>query len=254
MEKRDKNEWITYNYNLDIDNFYKLYPLLEDDMFGKLKKTITYLNQFFIKIDSIVLLCNESRQYKINKFLTKNDNEYKFKYAEIFIKSPECLYQIEFIKSKKGIISEITTKNLNTNNIKKEVLDDFKKQIKTIKNKIDKHTYSIKDIKKMIESEIEKNNIISDILKNYVFAYIEKFKIDFYNVEILIYGKNYMIIDLGLKKNDKILEIHLSFGKASSEYYCSDTYKVVKINNERRICDSKKLDTFNDAYMFLFKS
>ncbi len=144
-------------------------------------------------------------------------------------------YYIEFIKSKKEITSSILIKDVNNNILKTELLNQYRTQIKLIKNKIDKHSITVKDIKKKIlEISTETNKEISTEMIDYIVAWINnRFSFKFYETTITIVNKNYVKIQLLVKNNSKILYINLKFAKWTNSDWCSDSYEL-EISNGKK--------------------
>jgi hypothetical protein len=233
MKQQNEKEWVKYSYQINMTSFNNLYPFLNDDMFGKLKKIFSLLNEQFLIVNNIILLNNSSRQYKINTFLSKNDDSFKFKYAEIIVKGLSNYYHIEFFKSKKCIDAYLLCKNINGDVIKQEELNDYRSQIKSIRNKIDRDFYTIDNIKTMIVDEVSKSeNSVSDKLLNYILSYIEKYKFNFCDFDIDLRSKNYLNIKLFVKKKNKILNLSLTFAFYNKDYYCSPSYSIEFLNDD----------------------
>lgn len=238
--------WVEYKRNMG--SFHNLNSYLDDDMFGKLNKIYVMLIQNNIIVYKIALLNYKSRQYKINRFLSKNDEVFKFKYAEIVIKTKTFNCYIEFTKSKKEISSEIIIKDIEGNIIKKEILDDYRKQIKLLKNKIDKNSIDVKYIrKKLYELVEESDNKITDKMSEYAISWIsKKYNFRFYDMNLSITEKNYLKVKLIIKHNSKLLHIRLAFYKWTPADWCSDEYQIETMDGR-----TQYFHKYEDAYASL---
>ncbi len=126
-------------------------------------------------------------------------------------------------------------------------MDEYRSQIKNIKNKIDRDYYTIENIKQLIIDKIKKSDItISDNLLNYIFKYIEKYKFNFCDCKVDLRSKNYLQLKLSIKNKSKILNIGLGFTSYSKEYYCSSSYFIIFINEDRE-------EYFNNEYDKAYK-
>jgi hypothetical protein len=246
MKQVVEKEWVKYSYHLNMNSFNILNPYLNEDMFGKLKKIFSLLNENYLLIGGIILLNNKSRKFKINTFLSKNDDVFKFKYAEIIINGINNYYHINFYKSKKCIETILVTKDLKDNVLKEEELIDYRNQIKHIKNKIERDFFTVSSIKERIIDDISKSEeYISDNLLNYILKYIEKYNLKFSQYKLEIKSKNYLTLILCLKNKRKVLKMTLSFSTYKNEYFCSPSYTIEILNTDNgEYCHSD----YNKAY------
>lgn len=198
-------KWITYdNFPVKLNNF-------NDDIIGRIRKIYNLIKENNIPVDEISLIDTNTRQWKINSFLTKTDEDSKFKFAYITIKSFSNEWIIEFYKSKKEIFNIIVYKQ-NDIIIKESKIIDFRKDFKLLKNKIDKSIFDIEKIKDYLNFKF---NNLDENMKNKLFSALDGHnRIKYNKLKFKYSTEEHFSFTISHIKNSKILNINFDiYGK-----------------------------------------